>query len=247
MAYALESRDDAPRVLGLPEPWFHLLAGLALAPVFGLTPLLRLIGWFLGSLVHEMGHAGAAWLVGVPAVPALGMTAEAATMHGEQMLPLALGVWAAAGWAAWRVEHVALRGAWIGLLCVVYPALAFTSLREVVHLVSGHAFELMLGGLFLGRALSGGFSHAPGERTLYAVVGWYLIGRNLALTVGLFASDAARAEYASNGSFGIENDYLRLASETGWSLESLALLMSAAAVAVAPAVVGLWCWGQRRA
>ena len=38
------------------EPWVYLGLGLVTAPIFALTPLLGFMGWFLASLVHEMGH-----------------------------------------------------------------------------------------------------------------------------------------------------------------------------------------------
>lgn len=246
MSVALSRRVAGPRILGLPEPWFHLLAGLLLAPVLALTPLLSLMGWYLGALVHEMGHAAASWLVGIPAVPALGITAEAATLHGEQVLPLALFIWLASGWLVWRLEAAALRWVLMATLMVTYPFLAFGPGLEVLHLASGHLFELAIGGLFLGRALSGGFSHSQTERVLYAMLGWFLVGRNLSLTLGLAFSDSARSRYASSGSFGIENDYSRLASELGTSLESVALVMSAVAILVAPGVIGLGCFATGR-
>lgn len=242
MAIAIESRLAPPQILGLPEPWFHLVAGSVLAPVLSLTPLLSLIGWYLAALVHEMGHTAAAWLVGVPAIPALGITAEAATVHGDQILPLAAFVWLASGWALWRIEREPLRWSLLAVLMVSYPVIAFGPARELVHLTSGHLFELAIGGVFIGRALSNGFTHSQAERVLYATLGWFLLGRNLVLTIGLATSASARAEYATSGSFGTVNDYIRLASELGWSLEVVAVLMSMLALCVAPAVIGLWCW-----
>ena len=228
------------RILGLPEPWFHLVLGLVIAPVFSLAPLLSLVGWYLAALIHEMGHTAAAWLVGVPAVPALGITAEAATMHGEQLVLLALLIWGGLGFLAWRVERPAARWTFLGVLLVVYPLLAFTDLREVLHHLGGHLGELAIGGVFLARALSGGFSESQIERGLYATLGWFLIGTNLFLTAGLVTSGAARAKYASNGSYGMENDYVRLADHLGGSLEGVAMGMTVVALVVAPAIVGAW-------
>lgn len=243
MAVAIDSRVAPQRILGLPEPWFHFLLGVVVAPVFSLTPLLSLVGWYLAALVHEMGHAAFSWVVGVPAIPALGITAEAATMHGDQLMPLALLIWAGCGYLLWRIEAPAWRYTSVILLGVFYPVLAFiTPVREVLHLLSGHLGELAFATLCLSRALSGGFSESPVERGLYSVLGWYLVGRNLFLTGGLMTSAGARAEYASTGSFGLENDYLRLAGDLGGSLEAIALAMTAVAVMTAPAVVAWWLW-----
>ncbi len=244
MTIAWESRGVRTRIWGLPEPWFHLLGGLVLAAALSAAPIFGLIGWYLAALVHEMGHTAAAWAMGVPAIPALGITAEAATVHGEQILPLALFIWMASGVFVWRIEERRVRSGALALLVISYPLLAFSPLRETVHLLSGHAFELVIGGLFLGRALSGGFSSSQGERVLYALLGWFLIGRNVSLTLGLLLSASARAEYASSGSYGTLNDYLGLATELGWSLEAIALVMSVIALSVAPLVIALWCWSK---
>ena len=45
--------------------------GALLAPVFSLTPILQYMGWFLGSLCHEIGHSVVAWVFGMPAFPAI--------------------------------------------------------------------------------------------------------------------------------------------------------------------------------
>jgi len=247
MAVAVDSRVvAAPRILGVPEPWFHLALGALLAPLLAATPLLSLVGWYLAALVHEMGHAAFSWGVGVPAVPALGITAEAATMHGEQLWFLALALWGVGGFLAWRIEAPAWRYAATICFGVLYPVVAFIApIREAVHLLSGHLAELSFAAVCLGRALSGGFSASPVERGLYAVLGWFLVGRNLVLTAGLAASAGARAEYAANGSFGLENDYLRLANDFGVSIEAVALGMTAVALVTAPAVLAWWSWRER--
>lgn len=247
MAVAFDSRVvAAPRILGVPEPWFHLALGALLAPLLAVTPLLSLVGWYLAALVHEMGHAAFSWGVGVPAVPAIGITAEAATMHGDQLWLLALALWGVGGFLLWRLETPVWRYSATILLGVLYPVVAFIApLREAVHLLSGHLAELSFAAVCLARALSGGFSESPGERCLYAVLGWFLVGRNLVLTAGLVASSGARAQYATTGSFGLENDYLRLANEFGVSIEAVALGMTAVALLTAPAVVGWWSWRER--
>src|SRR5262245_29502819 len=85
--------DEAAEVHGRErEPWIFLGLGLLTAPVFAWTPLLQYMGWFLASLVHEMGHASVAWLCGMPAVPAISLAGHAAAVHGEQSLALALSV-----------------------------------------------------------------------------------------------------------------------------------------------------------
>ncbi len=76
------------------------------------------------------------------------------------------------------------------------------------------------------RALTGGFTHNLLERGLYLVVSWYLVGSNVWLCGGLATSAAARAEYATSGSFGLTNDYIRLAEDVlGIGLSQVGAMM----------------------
>jgi hypothetical protein len=206
--------------------------GAVLAPVLTVTPILRYVGWFLASLVHETGHCLAAWLVGCPAFPAIRLDGHAAAVHGPQQVVLLVAVWLGLGALAWRLR--ASRPALVSMLALLalHPLVALTRGREGLFLVSGHLGELGFATVFLWRGFTGGFTSSRVERGLYAMLGWFLVGRNAWLSAGLAWSDQAKATYASNGSFGLENDYVRLAREVlGCSTEAVALGMLLVAVA----------------
>lgn len=177
-----------------------LLIGAAIAPVFAFVPLLRYVHWFLGALTHETGHCVAAWAAGCPSFPAISLAGHAAAFHRDQQMAIAILVWAGAGWVAWR---------WRGIfwaLPVLYPLFAFTGVREIVFLFAGLLGELTFASIFFWRALRGNQ-----ERIAAGMVATLLFSRNIVLSGGLLFSDQARAEYTGNGSFGLQNDYLRLA------------------------------------
>jgi len=241
-----EDTFDEPRVFGFREPWFYLALGLVTAPLFSATPLVRLIGWFLGALVHEMGHSIVAWTFGMPSFPAISLTAEAAAIHSDQSVLLVFLIWGGATFGAWRIPRRGLRLVVLPFAIVVYPLLAFTEAREVLHLVGGHIGELAFATLCLQRTLSGGFSESAVERGLYGTIGWYLVGANLFLTVGLMTSASSQASYAASGSFGITNDYIRLAQDVlGLPLEAVAFGMSLVALAAPVAGLAWWRLGRR--
>jgi hypothetical protein len=228
-----------PRVLpaapGSDAAWPYLVAGLVLAPVLTFTPLLRYVGWFLASLVHESGHCAMSWWLGSPAFPAIRLDGHAAAVHGAQSIPIVVMVWvgtALLAGVAWR--HVRVRPVLVAAL-VLQPLLAFTRHRETAFLVAGHLGEIAFAAVFLWRAITGGFTASRAERGLYATLGFYLVGRNALLSGGLVWSEERRHEYAGNGSFGLENDYVRVAREClGCSTESVAfamLVVTAAALA----------------
>jgi hypothetical protein len=243
-----EPEAAAPRAPrgGALEPWLYLGIGIATAPVFALTPVLGYMAWFLASLVHEMGHAGLAWLCGMPAVPAIALDGHAAAMHGEPMAPLALTIWATLVAGTWRLLEGRARIVATALVALGHPLLAFTGLREVVHLLAGHGAELAFAALALWKALDGGFTRSRVERALYSTVGWMLLGRNASLCLGLIRSEAAREEYRGNGSFGLTNDYLRVSEEIlGWPVERVAASMLLAALLVLPAALLAWRVSKR--
>jgi hypothetical protein len=223
------------------EPWAYLGVGLLLAPALAILPIVQYMGWFLSSLVHEMGHSAAAWLCGMPAFPAISLEGHAAAMHSEQIVPLALFLTLALCFCTWRV--LAGRARWIGCaaIVVVHTLLCFTPAREVLHLLAGHLAEFGFSCMCLFRALSGGYTSSRTERALWGTLGWFLLGRNVWLCWGLVTSGGARALYHTNGSFGLTNDYLRLADDVlGWPLQAIAGAMLFVGLLVLPGAIMLW-------
>jgi hypothetical protein len=223
------------------EPWFYFGLGIVTAPVFALTPMLKFMGWFIASLVHEMGHAAMAWTFGMPSIPAISLAGHAAAVHGEQQVFLVAMVILALAMGAWKWLEGAPRWIALALVLVVHPLLAFTSGKDFLFLLAGHGGELVFAILALWKALDGGFTDSKLERALYGTVGWFLVGKNVFLCFGLMTSASARAHYDENGSFGLTNDYLRLAHDSiGCSLEAVAALMLLASVLTVPAAILLW-------
>lgn len=221
-------------IFGLPESAFFLLVGAVLAPIFTFTPLLQRMGWFLSALVHEMGHTIAALFVGCSAFPAIRLDGHAMTSHGPQHTILVYATWGALGFLAWKFRG---RRAWLitfAAAAVAYPLLAFTFMKEVVHLLGGHVGELVFAVIFLWRALSGGFTQQRSERVAYSTLAWYFVGCNVWLAGGLIFSVKVQHWYSNNGSFGLTNDYIRLAGHLDWKLGSVAGLMLVTSLLAVP-------------
>jgi len=177
----------------------------------------------------------------MPSMPAIALDGHAAAVHSDQqlflvaMIVLTLAT-SARKWLAGRARIVAL-----ATLGVLYPALAFTSARELLHLAAGHAGELAFATLALWKTLDGGFTDTRAERVLYGTVGWFLVGKNVFLAWGLATSASSRAWYAENGSFGLTNDYIRIAEDLlGWRLQSVAWVALLASLAALPIGIGIW-------
>jgi len=233
--------------LGLPEHWFYLICGALLAPVFTFTPILQYMGWFLASLVHEMGHAIVAWFCGCPAVPAIRLDGHAWATHQSQVMFLALVVWGGLGFLTWQQRHNKTLLIALGIATLTYPAIAFTGARDALFLLAGQSGEMAFAAICLWRAITGTFqcrqaldqkhrTESRAERIAYGAAGWFLLGKNIHLAGGLVFSESVRAWYQSSGSLGMENDYLRLARAWGMSIESVGTLMLLVALAIFPTV-----------
>ena len=222
-----QSADD-PR-----EPYVWLGLGLVTAPIFALTPLLQIMGWFVSALVHEMGHAAMGWFFGTPAIPAIRLDGHAAAFHQGQLPWLVLVIAVCLGATGWRVFG-GTRGRAVTLgLVALYLAVAFSPLHESLFLLAGHGGEYVIAAVFLWRCAVGGFVHSRAERLLYGTLGWFLLGENLLLSGRLLFSAMARSDYAGSGSFGLTNDYLRM----GLPLPLVAGAMGLVGIAIVPLVL----------
>lgn len=229
------------------EPTLYLAVGIPLAFVFTWTPILGFIGWFLASLVHEVGHSAFGWITGHPSVPAIALTGNAVAVHSAPMLIVRLAVVVGVVAAAYHGLQGRARVVAIASFLPIYALLALTPLCEIGFLASGHLGELVAGSVCLWRAAGGAECHSRAERAAYSMLGWFLIGDNILLSFGLAFSAAARAEYATNGSFGLTNDYLRLANDhLGVPLEAVGLVMGLLALAVPAATIGAFAWRDGR-
>lgn len=233
-------RPDAMSAPGwLDLPW-KLLAVAALASQLFALPVFSYMGWFLSSLVHEMGHAAFAWGVGMPAFPAIRLDGHAAAMHSAQVPWLAFAIAGGLAYLAWlRREHVPQAVA-LGALAVAFPCIAFANAaRELLFLLMGHGGELTFATIALVRATNDE-DHGTLERGLYATLAWYLLWKNATLFFGLATSTQALIEYSGSGSFGMTNDLIRAAEDVlGWPVPRVAAWMLAATIAVPPAALAI--------
>ncbi|MCG8586353.1 MAG: hypothetical protein MI757_16720, partial [Pirellulales bacterium] len=77
VAEAMAEEEESKRQILSTGMWY-LLGGLALAPIFTLTPYLQIVGWVFSAVVHECGHTFFAFAVGCPALPAISLTGHGA-------------------------------------------------------------------------------------------------------------------------------------------------------------------------
>jgi hypothetical protein len=214
LAWAADAAPEPDGAAIDPSGWRAFAIGAGLAVLTQLLPLLEvLVGYFV-VLVHELGHALAGWIFGLPSVPAFdfgyggGMTA-----HLERSAALVAGVYAVfgAGLFVFRRNRASL--ALVAGLAALYTGLLATGFDRAAILALGHGGELLFAGVFLHRALSGRAVALEAERPLYAWLGLHVVFHDLGIAWGLMTSDLQREVYAAAKGGGHAMDFSRLARE----------------------------------
>ena len=205
-------RRDRPRPDG--EPWLSLGIGLGIAVAASVIPLVGVVPRVLRTVVHELGHAGAAWLTGSPAFPSFDLIEGGGfTRRFEPMRGLLLLLYAAFAFMLFRVRTNP-RLLTLGLVAVAAHALvAFTGLRDVLVIAMGHGLEIVVAGLFLHRCLSGDQVLRPAERPLYAFLGINFLVGDFWIAHGVMSDPQYRELYEEQLKRGVHNDLARLAHD----------------------------------
>jgi len=246
---SLDRRLEENTFLGAPlAAWVALGAGGLIAIVDSLFWTSRYTLNFISTLAHEMGHATIATFFGAPAFPAISLDGQAAAFHKDQAMWLVILIWGFMGFWAWHFRHK--RPVLIALVVamVLYPLFAFTQGWRLLFFLGGHGTELAFAGICFFRAWTGGFTTSTAERTAYATCGWFCFCTNLVFHLQLMSSRGFQIRYASGGSFGLTNDYIRVATDIlGCSVSTVALLMLLVNIILLPAavVLAVRIWNRR--
>lgn len=225
---------DAPllRALGI---------GAALTIVFFLFGPLRWVFSTFATLFHEMGHTALAWVFGRPAIPKFDLRYGGGFTSWEERKGLVLlivaGAWAGLAWS--RRGNPLAMGLVLGG-AALWALFAFAGGCDVVVLCAGHGGELILGGLFLWRALTGSSVVHDAERPLYAAIGMFVLLQAAFFAGGLLGGGEARAAYEAGKGGILPNDFVQVADLVGTRLEVVVLAYLVACIA-AP-VVSVLCW-----
>jgi hypothetical protein len=96
---------------------------------------------------------------------------------------------------------------------IVYSAVVFSPLRDLMITTMGHGAELIFAGVFLHRALSGSQVLRSKERPLYAFLGLYIVLADARFAYRLITSPEYREDYGLAKGGGDWMDFSRIANE----------------------------------
>jgi hypothetical protein len=196
------------------EGWKASIIGFIIALVVFSFPFLSFIFRYIITLVHELGHAVFAWLFGYPSIPAFDFTyGGGVTLHQDRQMFIVIVVYALLGglFYLYRKNHLTLLI--LVFITAFYTLASFTSLHSIIILFMGHGTELIFGGIFLYRGLSGSSVVVEAERPLYAFLGYFVFTCVIEFAHRLRTSPAFRADYEEAKGGGHWMDFSRIAED----------------------------------
>ncbi|MEB3336735.1 MAG: hypothetical protein VKJ46_04680 [Leptolyngbyaceae bacterium] len=191
-----------------------LLAGLILAIVFTNISLFTILFQGFLVLVHEVGHAVTHWLFGRPAIPSVDLAfgGGVTLVFGQSGLVIGL-IYLILGGLLFLCRSyprlLIVVGAWAG----VYSFCLLTNWNLILSTFMGHGMELiaMVGCLYL--STSGYFCRFAGDRSIYAMLGFFTLFRDIGFSWGLLHNADLRDWYEQGKGGVLDNDFVILANE----------------------------------
>jgi hypothetical protein len=229
------------------KAWTALAIGLPLALVLTFWTCLGTIMMPLPVIIHELGHAITAWAFACPAVPAFDFRyGGGVAVHYDQIRVLLLVPAALIIYLGYLARRDIWLVAWVGVLAVVFAALAFTTGREVVIKAMGHGFELFFAVIFLFRAMTGIGVIVPAERPLYAMLGFWFDFHNIRFAHNLMTDPVAQQAYIDAKGGGDWMDFAQISRDVGWSQNSVVALYMFLCIMVIPLSLYLAMWWMQK-
>ncbi len=191
-----------------------LLIGFGLAVIlFKVGPLNVLFHGFL-ILVHEVGHAVTHWLFGRPAIPTVNILfgGGITLTFGQSPLLIAL-IYLGVAFLIYLCRfYPRLQGVLV-LLTLIYTACLLTRTNMILSTFMGHGMELVAIAVCLYFAASGYFCRIPGDRAIYAMLGFFTLFSDVQFSWQLTHDADFRAWYEGGIGGMIDNDFVILANE----------------------------------
>lgn len=181
---------------------------------------------YMGTFFHEIGHTFFAWYYGYPTIPMFDFQhggGLALALSGQQ-IGILIFVWAGFAFGIWYFRENLGMQIFLGLMLILNFVTAFNRFHTVGIDFGGPAFEPLIAGFLLFRAI---FDLAPRgifERFLNAFFGFGLIIQVFINGYGLLKSQAFRlVYYEQKGAHGF-GDFDKIATALFWEFEEVVMV-----------------------
>ena len=194
--------------------WGALGTGLILAILLvAISPLKLLFAGFL-VLVHEVGHAVTHWLFGRPALPTVNLLyGGGITLVFEQSLWVIGLIYCGLAVLAYGCRFHPRLLCIVAGLTILYTVCLRTSTNTMLSTFMGHGMELVAIALCLYFAASGYVCRVAGDRSIYAMLGFFTWFYDLQFSWKLIHDEDFRAFYEGGIGGVLDNDFVILATE----------------------------------
>ncbi|NJO41796.1 MAG: hypothetical protein HC769_20895 [Cyanobacteria bacterium CRU_2_1] len=214
-------QERQTRVTPIDTQAWKTIAASFLVAAFLLTsrPLILLFNPFL-TVVHELGHTILAWLFGYFAIPAFDFIyGGGVTIQTQQpILLIAIGIYTGFAYLFYRYRKNALTCKVLLGILILYAICAYTPLHHSLMIAMGHGSELIVGGIFLYRALSGSGCCHMIERPIYGMLGFFAVLYDTRFAYRILTIPQVRSVYEEGKGGVLHHDLVRLAGEY-WGVE----------------------------
>jgi hypothetical protein len=196
------------------EGYKSLGVGLGLALLICTSSQVTFFLSYLIILIHELGHAFFGWIFGYPSIPAFNfMHGGGVTMHQERSDSVLFLIYGGLGFLFYYFRQNKLTLICLFSFTLIYSWITFNPLHQAIMIFMGHGFELVFGGIFLYRAISGFGVKYSIERPLYAMLGFFTIFRDFNFGWNLIYNLEAIERYEDGIGGLLDNDFVILARE----------------------------------
>ncbi|MDX2240117.1 MAG: hypothetical protein NW224_05480 [Leptolyngbyaceae cyanobacterium bins.302] len=191
-----------------------LLIGFGLAIVLFSVGLFKVLFHGALVLVHEVGHAATHWTFGRPAIPAVNILyGGGITITLGQVWLLNVLIYAAIAYLIyWLRAYPRLQGFAV-LLTIIYTICLLTPINTMLSVAMGHGMELVAIGVCLFLSATGYFCRIPGDRAIYAMLGFFIFFSDVEFSWKLMHDPDFRTWYEGGIGGMIDNDFVILANE----------------------------------
>jgi hypothetical protein len=191
--------------------------------LFSLGPLNLLFRGFL-ILVHEVGHAVTHWLFGRPAIPTVNLLfgGGVTLVLGQSALLIGL-IYAGMAFLIYCLRsYPRLQGCLVAI-AILYTLCLSGQMNTMLATFMGHGMELVAIFVCLYLAASGYFCRITGDRTIYAMLGFFTYFCDVQFSWRLIHDPDFRSWYEGGIGGMIDNDFVILANEyVGVDLSAIA-------------------------
>lgn len=191
-----------------------LLIGLVLAIVLFNVGFFKVLFHGALILVHEVGHAITHWAFGRPAIPTVNLLyGGGVTLTFGQIWLLNGVIYLGIAYLVYRLRNYPQWQGVVGLLTLLYTYCLLTSTNRMLSVLMGHGLEVVAIAVCLFLAATGYFCRIPGDRAIYAMLGFFILFSDVEFAWKLM-HDADFRDWYEGGIGGvIDNDFVILANE----------------------------------